>query len=78
MTQASHPDPTATFVMAAGAASFGAPGITGIARSARPLPVLQAGRRACSVAPDRGDRRKEICDCGLTEDPPWCDGTCGD
>jgi hypothetical protein len=78
MTQVPHPDQTATGVIAAGAASSGTPGTTGIARSARPLPVLQAGRRACSALPDRGDRRKEICDCGLTEDPPWCDGTCGD
>jgi hypothetical protein len=78
MAQASHPGPTTTGVVTAGAASSGAPGITGVSRAARPLPVLQARLRASSIAPDRGDRRKEICDCGLTEDPPWCDGTCGD
>ena len=78
MAQAFHRDPTATGAIAAGATSAGTPGtITGIARSARPLSVLRACGRACAVAADRGDRRKEVCDCGLTEDPPWCDGTCG-
>jgi CDGSH-type Zn-finger protein len=75
MNQASRPDPTSAVRTSAGAAATPTT-VTGIARSARPLPVLTRDR-ACAAAGDRGKRRTDICDCGLTEDPPYCDGACG-
>ena len=76
MSQASQPDPTSSAAVTTGSA--GAPAtVTGLARSARPLPVLVARDRACAAAGEPAKRRTDICDCGLTEDPPYCDGTCG-
>jgi hypothetical protein len=77
MRQASQPDTTSTVPGPSGAA--GSPTTaTGVARSARPLPILAVRDRAWAVAGERGKRRTDICDCGLTDDPPYCDGTCGD